>query len=122
MAVRGTRIASDRRRGPDIWAKMIGWLGVVGWLVMLIAMFIAEKAQPHFETFFDRWFKINVTTTWNVVLARYIFYLMILGFCISVLGLLINTKRHRRKYDDYRAYLVLLGLLSLVGMIKHIFF
>ncbi|MFH1741082.1 MAG: hypothetical protein ABIH23_18940 [bacterium] len=118
----GPGVFIERRKGPDIWVRLIGWFGVIGWLVLLGAMFIAGKAQPHFETFFDRLFHIQVRETWNLQLVEYIFYLMIFGFCISAIGLLINATRHHRKYDRYRDYLVLLGVISLAGIIKHLFF
>ena len=119
---RRSRKASDRRKGPDIWIKSLSWIGVVGWLLMLVALAVVEKARPQFETFFDRWFlETNLRTTWDLEFARYFFYLMIVGLGISVVDLAINARRRRRKSDSYRISLVLLGLISVVSILIYVF-
>ena len=84
----------DRRKGYDLWVGAISFLGVVGWLVMLVAMIIAEKARPEPETVTTRFHNIIVRTSWDMELAAYLFYLMIAGLCISITGLLILSLIH----------------------------
>jgi hypothetical protein len=42
------------------------------------------------------------------------FRLGIGSFCLSLIGMAINSRRLKRKYDEFRINLILLGLLSVV--------
>ena len=110
-----------RRKGTDIWFKSIRWLAVIGWLLMFAAIFITAIAKPEKKNYFNKlaW---SLRTTWDMEMFMYFFYLMILGFCISVVGFAINIKRHRRKNDEYLVSLILLGLTSIVGIAIYLFF
>ena len=112
----------DRRSRPDIWLRLIGFFGVIGWLVMLVAMIIANKARPEIETVTTRFHNIMVRTIWDTGLTTYLFYLMVVGLCISVTGLLINLKRLKRKDDQLRISLILVLLISIAGIVTYFFF
>ena len=112
----------DRRRGPDLWLKSLGWLTFAGWLVMVLAMMVIEKAKPPIETIATRFFNIHLRRTWDMEVAQYLFYLMYVGLCISTIGLAINVRRLSRKTDSVRINLILLWLISLVGIITYIYF
>lgn len=84
---------------------------------MMAALFFLDRAKPEIETFFDRWYNLSLRTSWNMELARFILYCMIAGLLLSLAGLIINFKRHRRRGDEVRISLVLLGTLSLFGII-----
>ncbi len=112
----------DRRNRPDIWLRLIGFFGVIGWLVMLVAMIIAHKARPELETFTTRFHNIMVRTIWDTELTTYLFYLMLVGLCISVTGLLINSRRLKRKDDQLRTSLILLLLISIAGIVTYFSF
>ncbi len=105
----------ERRRGPDVWFKMISWLSFIGWLLMLIALVLFDLAKPQMMTFFDRFFHVSFASVWNYQLTLYIFFVMIAGFFLSLIGLTINAKRHRRKKDKYSLSLILLGIVSFMG-------
>ena len=121
MTADGSEKTPRRRKGTDIWFKSIRWFAVIGWLLMFAAIFITAIAKPESKNYFNKlaW---HLRTTWDMELFRYFFYLMILGFCISVVGFAINNKRHRRKNDEYMASLILLGLTSIVGIAIYLFF
>jgi len=121
MRVYGSEKTQRRRKGTDIWFKSIRWLAVIGWLLMFAAIFISAIAKPDSKNYFNK-FAWSLRTTWDMQLFRYFFYLMILGFCISVVGFAINIKRHRRKNDEYLVSLILLGLTSIVGIAIYFFF
>ncbi len=111
----------ERRSGPDVWFKMISWLSVIGWVLMLISLVLFDLAKPHMITFFDRFFHVSGVSIWDYQMTLYIFYIMIFGVILSVIGLLINAKRHRRKRDRYSLSLVLLGVVSLLGAAFYMF-
>lgn len=114
-------IDPDRRKKPDIWVKSLRWLAVVGWLIMLVALFIISEAKPQTQNFFDKITTSQPTTTWNIELAGYIFYLMLIGLVMGTAGIVINVKRHRRKTDEYRISLILITLMSFIGILLYIF-
>ncbi len=112
----------ERRRGPDILVKSLRWIGFAGWFLMVMALIILEKARPKTTLVFNKIFDVdpNMRTYWDRDLVRYIFYLMILGFTLSAVGLIFNSLRHRRKSDTYRIYLILLGVISFIGMMIYL--
>lgn len=111
-----------KRSGPDFWVKTIESLCVVGWLLMLIALLVIGTAKPEIETFFDRYYSVPLRRTWDLELTRYVFYIMLLGLFLSVFGLLANSRRISRKEDSYRDSLIIVGVISLIGIIKYLFF
>ena len=79
----------ERRRGPDPLMKSLTWLGLAGWLLMLVALVILEKARPKSQVFLTGVVEAKRQTTWDMGLAQYIFYLAIFGLSISIIGLVI---------------------------------
>ena len=121
MPVDYTKIRLERRKGPDLWVKLLGWLAIVGWFLMFAVLFIIDRAKPEHENMFTKSANIKVRTTWNQELINYIFYLMIFGLCMSIIGLVINSRRHHRAKDRFRYTLIILGIISFFGIIRHIF-
>ncbi|MDY6836792.1 MAG: hypothetical protein SWH78_02355 [Thermodesulfobacteriota bacterium] len=108
-----------RRKGPDFWFRSIRWLAVIGWLIMTGALFIPTVAKPDHKGNIAKLAE-GLRTTWDLELMKYFFYCMIVGLCISIAGFVINTKRHRRKSDEYLISLILLGFVSIVGMVTYL--
>ena len=69
--------------------KSLTWLGLAGWLLMLVALVILEKARPKSQVFLTGVVEAKRQTTWDMGLAQYIFYLAIFGLSISIIGLVI---------------------------------
>lgn len=120
MSVYRPGIDPDRRKGPDVWTKSLRWFAVLGWLIMLLALIFVGFAKPEQTTFFDRLFHVKRGGTLNFLFVQIIFYLMILGLFLSILGSFINLKRLRRRDDEYRVSLILLGLISLLGIFVYL--
>ncbi len=106
-------INKDRRKGTDSVGKIIQYVGLAGWSILLAAFWIVEKARPKVETFLDDKHDIHLSGNWNLELIRYLFYLMILGLCLSIVGFCINSMRMRRRTDTYRLSILFLGLVSI---------
>ncbi|ODS34338.1 MAG: hypothetical protein SCARUB_00469 [Candidatus Scalindua rubra] len=121
MIVNNTGMKPERRKGPDIWVKALGWFVVFGWFLMFVALFIIDRAKPEDENIFTKAAEIEVRTTWNQELINYLFYLMIFGLCISIIGIVINSRRHHREDDRFRLTLIILGITSILGIIKYLF-
>ena len=121
MPVDYTKIRPERRKGPDLWVKVLGWFAIFGWFLMFMVLFIIDRAKPEYENMFTKSANIKVRTTWNQELINYIFYLMIFGLCMSIIGLVINSRRHHRAKDRFRYTLIILGIISFFGIIRHLF-
>ncbi|MBU0730097.1 MAG: hypothetical protein KKE17_03900 [Proteobacteria bacterium] len=114
--------SSDRRKGADLWLKTLGWLSVVSWALMFAALVLFGKARPQIQTYIDTKFNVPLRAEWNIELANYLFYLMIVGLFLSLAGIVINLKRHRRRNDEFIISLIMLGIVSLAGIIFYLFF
>ena len=42
MTEQRSQTTPQRRKGPDIWLKSLGWLGAIGWLVMFAVLFLLD--------------------------------------------------------------------------------
>ncbi len=111
----------ERRRGPDFWLRSIKGLVIICWCLLLAIMIIMDFAKPTYETFFDRLAHVPVTSSWNTELLQVLFYLMVLGLELSLLGLLLNTRRNKRKTDHYPGSLFFIAGVSLAGIIYYLF-
>lgn len=114
----------ERRSGNDGLMKLMLWLGLAGWLIMLLALLVLDKAKPqHMENMMSSvdsrssYFSFG----WNDQLLSYVFALMVLGLFASITGLLINNMRHRRRSDSYRIHLIILLIMSSIGILVYIF-
>ena len=54
MIENNTGMKPDRRRGPDLLIKILRWLGVFGWFVMIAALYITDRAKPEEENMFPQ--------------------------------------------------------------------
>ena len=109
----------ERRKGWNAWDLAIRWLAGGGWLALFAALFLLDRARPQTETFFDRINKVPLRHAWNLALARYILYAMILGLVLSLAGIAINLGHYRRKEDELRLSLILIALIALAGIVKY---
>jgi len=112
----------NRRKGPDLWLRLLTVFGIVGWIAVIAEMIIADKARPPFETIATRVANMKLRSTWDMELAWYLFCLMCSGLFISLGGIIINSRRMNRKDDHVRINLIVLGVVSIFGIIMYLFF
>lgn len=117
----------ERRGGRDLLLRIMSWLGIVGWASMFVAMIVIDRAKPDDPTFIpnERIFErtgipYHLRTTWDQDLLTFIFYLLSVGLVLGIIGLAVNSRRHRRRDDYYRIHLVLLTAISAVGILYHL--
>ncbi|MBM4054246.1 MAG: hypothetical protein FJ264_06140 [Planctomycetes bacterium] len=119
MEYHGTQTFKDRRKKPDVWIRALQLFIIVSWVAAIGAIVVIGIASPKIETFFDRKLEVNLRKTWNTDVAKYFLYMMIAGLCASIFGIIINTRRHRRKSDQYYYSLMFFGLASIAGIILY---
>lgn len=92
----------DRRRGPDVWVRLLRYMAVVGWTVLIASFFVFGRAKPQVETFIDRYYHVRVREYWDMAWLRPLLWLLVAGLVLGIVGLAINRFRHRRRSDQWR--------------------
>lgn len=108
----------ERRKGKDTILRTLTILAVIGWTMILIALFVIDHASPQDIEVglnsIDRGMN-NYAGTWDEGLLQVVFYIMLLGMFLSGMGLYLNSKRTRRRNDSYYMSLIFLGIVSTIG-------
>ncbi|MCK5708249.1 MAG: hypothetical protein KAI43_11400 [Candidatus Aureabacteria bacterium] len=112
----------ERRHGPDKWIFITKYIGIICWFLFILTVFLADKSKPRMETFFDRLLNVDLRKNWDLVLLDVSFYVTLTMFYLAGLGLIINTRRHKRKSDKYNRTLIFLILASLISIIIYIYY
>jgi len=103
----------DRRNIADFWAKLLFYLNILAWILLVFILLIFHRAQPEFETVFDRFYQLNLRTDWDIQYLYYLIYTVIFGIFISIAGLLLGIFRGRRE-NDHKKALIITGIISLI--------
>lgn len=111
-----TRTYNNRRKRPDLLLQLLAWSNAVAVISLVSALCIAAIAKPELETFFDRYYSLQLRQTWNTDLIGYIGFMLLLSCLTSIAGLIINSKRLRRKGDHIRSTMILSLIISLIGL------
>ena len=108
----------DRRKTKDPLMKILTWSNAVAAVGLFAAICIAAAAKPEAVTFFDRFYNVNVYRRphWDMVLVDYIAIMLALSGLTSVVGLIVNSRRLKRKGDYVRATLVICLVMSIAGL------
>lgn len=109
---------NNRRKHKDPLLQMLAWANAIAAIGLFSALCIAAVAKPEAVTFFDRFYKVNVYRRphWDMVLVDYIALMLAISGLTSIIGLIINSRRLKRKGDYIRATLVVCLAVSLAGL------
>lgn len=102
----------DRRKKNDFWARLLFYLNILAGILLLGILLIFHRARPEFETLFDRFYKLNLRTTWDLEYLYYLIYSVSIGIFICLGGLFLRKFRGRRE-NDHKKALILTGIISL---------
>jgi hypothetical protein len=78
-----------------------------------VSLLVFHRAQPEFETFFDKFYRLDLRTSWDMAFVQYLVATILLGSIVSILGLGLSRFRARRQ-TDHKKHLIFLGFLYLV--------
>lgn len=106
----------NRRKGPDWLVNMLQWLSLAGWAFFVIAMGLSHLAKPEMNSGLVRYWGINIREYWDPALVPQLIYLLWWCCGISLLSILINQFRLRRKTDRFRYNFIVLLLTSLAAL------
>lgn len=76
-------------------------------------MLVFHRAQPEFETFFDRFYQLDLRTVWDLHFLQYLLYIIFSGLAISIFGVILAQFRARRK-NDLKRQMNILGIFFLM--------
>jgi len=116
----GASGASDfqnRRKKADWVVRMATILSFISWLVAFAVLFPLDRASPEREHMFTRMFGIQVREHWDVSLLPISFGLLIAALCICIAAFIFNMQRMRRKTDKYRKSIIIIGSITIVGIV-----
>ncbi|THB76482.1 MAG: hypothetical protein D3926_17475 [Desulfobacteraceae bacterium] len=101
----------ERRKKKDFLSGFLIGLNILAWVLILPILLIFHRAQPEFETFFDRFYGLDLRTFWDIRYLYILVYLVMLGMIMSLTGLILSLFRGRRQGDQVTS-LVVMGLIS----------
>ncbi|WP_020587494.1 hypothetical protein [Desulfobacter curvatus] len=109
---------SERRKPTDLFRLVFIWINIAACAGLIIAILIFHRAQPEFETFFDRFYQLELRRYWDQNYVRFLVDVLGAGALINAAGLLLARYRGRRSTDHRRLVLVLTILYSLLFVLS----
>ncbi|MFH2060456.1 MAG: hypothetical protein ABIJ59_16355 [Pseudomonadota bacterium] len=103
----------ERRKNRDFWARLLVKLNIVSWLIFIFILLVFHRAQPEFETLFDRFYNLRLRTDWDIQYLYYLIVLVVFGIFTSLFGLILVMYRGRRT-NDHKKMLIFTGAISLI--------
>ena len=111
----------DRRKGPDFVSHFVNLLNVTSWDVFLVALIFFHYARPEMNTIIHQMHDIPVRLGWVNSLRDWMILSLYVCIGISVMTLIFNNFRLKRKTDFRRYNQVFLLLVSaaFVGVVTY---
>lgn len=109
---------TERRRNKDLLLKVLTALGYLNAAIIILAAMLLSEAKP--DAFAGLYKGLPLKHYWRPHIMHYLFILAILGVAVATTGLIINTKRLKRKNDSIRANLIFLETISILGVITYL--
>lgn len=110
----------EKRTGPDFLVRWIRISSFMVWLMIGIFLLINDFAKPQQTTFFDRLFDISRRTAWDSQLLMASFIVAVVLFFFSLLSLIINTRRLKRKSDRISISLIISLIVSILSILFYL--
>ncbi len=107
----------ERRQGPDVMSVAVKAMALLAWLMCTAGGLILLSAKPERVSVFDRFTGVRRFEQWDSELMNAGLTLLLLTTVTCALGLFFNLFRMRRKTDGANISLVLLGLVSVAGLV-----
>jgi len=110
----------EKRNGPDFLVYWIRISSFAVWLLLGIFFLVADFAQPEQVTLFDRLFDVTRRTVWDQNMLMISFFVAIVLFFFSLLSLIINTRRLKRKSDHISISLIISLIVSTLSILLYL--
>lgn len=105
------------RAGEDGLIKGIRFMSLISWSLLFTVFLLIAKAKPAYETIFERFYtQVSPVESWDNDLIQLAMKLLIPLLILAFTGLMMNSKRHKRKTDTYRKSLITALAVSVIGL------
>lgn len=111
----------ERRKKPDALCMWLEIASIAVWVILFCVLAFYQKAQPQVETFFDRFFQIEVRETWDLNKLKIAFYRLVFLLLFSAFSIFLNFKRLKRSTDRLRKSFIISLIGSVIGIIIYLF-
>ena len=119
----------NRRKQADWVVNAAAVLSVLAWVGAFSVVLILDIASENVQMEgLQAWLAGGTApgaapgSGWNIVLLRQIgLILLVVSFLCSVAAFMFNMMRMRRKTDKYRKSVIIMGLITLVGIIFYVY-
>lgn len=115
----GSRQFKDKRKGPDLLIYWVKISSVIAWILIGVYLLIADQARPEQEYFLDRLLDVHRNPNWNDSLLVTAFIIAIIIFFFSLLSLIVNSQRLKRKDDHLSFSLITALVISSIGIVLY---
>jgi L-asparagine transporter-like permease len=115
--MQGYRGSTDRRRKPDGIIKLVTLTSTIGWIMIILCSMLIIYAKPEQTNMFFKMFNIHTRDYWNYSLLNIVLMLLTFLLILSLIGILMNALRHRRKTDRINKSLIFQAFMSVFGII-----
>jgi len=111
---------NERRKKSDWIIKMTTVLSALSWIVAFIVWIVLDRAVPEKENMFTSMFNVAVRDYWESSLLPIALALLIVSLCLSIFAFVFNMLRMRRKTDKYRKSVIIIGVITIIGIVFYI--
>lgn len=105
------------RKGPDGFVRWIRFSSVFCWLMFFLTVLIWDNARPQIYSILDIHYGKTSRAEWDASLISTAFIVSIITFAYTLLSIIMNTQRIRRKNDKISISLVVCLIASGLLMI-----
>jgi len=111
----------NRRTGPDLLQKSMFILGIICWVLFIVALMLFHYARPEIEYGYLNYLNLDVRDYWHDDYKTWFTYVLWACSFLSLVTIFLNHVRSRRK-NDHRWYnLILLLLVSVAASLSLLF-
>lgn len=107
--------SNEHREGPDLLAKWAKYSGLVAWAIIFLMLIFIGQAKPQIYTVLDAKYNKISRNTWDQAYLIYAFICAGAAFIFSLISLLINSRRIKRKTDRIKISLLISLLVSSIA-------
>ena len=116
------RKASNRRKQADWIVKIAAVLSVTSWIITFSVLIVLDLARPERDNVFTRGSLWGIggggtEPTWNETLLPIALIMLIVSFLCCLAAFIFNLMRMRRMTDKYRKSVIIMGFISLIGIL-----
>jgi len=113
---------SEKREGPDTIIKWIRIASICVWIMLSVFIFLTDMARPVQATLFDHIYDLTVRSTWDDKLLLAAFVIAVILFVFSIISILLNAQRLKRKSDKISISLVISVITSAIYIMVYFYY